>query len=159
LKRKVDETNQKLQSLNSENGALIKKFLFEMEKKKTQLEVAQARVTELSQLVGRSETEKKFAENEALKASKSNVYMEDHYKSLIRERDDQISDLVLKSKNELNMARDQFNIERSRLNFEIDELKKSKVELQSEVGHLLRDKRRVELDLETVQRVNYLIKI
>lgn len=154
MKRKVNEADQRFQSLTDENASLIKKFLYEMEKKKTQLEVAQTRLADLNHTVDRSQADKKLAENEALKASKSNIYMEDHYKSLIRERDDQISDLILKSKNELKMATDQFNSERSRLGFEIDQLKKAKVELQAEVGHLLRDKRRVELDLETAQRVN-----
>ncbi len=154
MKRKLAESNQKIQSLNDENASLIKKFLFEMEKMKTKLEVAQTRVAELSHLVDRSETDKTFAENEALKATKSNVYMEDHYKSLIRERDDQISDIILKSKNELKMTRDLFNTEKSRLNFEMDELKKSKVELQTQIGNLLRDKRRAEFDLETAHRVN-----
>ena len=126
-----------------------------MEKKKTELEVAHTRIAELDHLINCSKSEKTAAVNEAVKASKSNIFMEDHYKSLIRERDNQISEIMLKSKNDLKINRDQFNLETSRLHFEIDELKKSKIELQAEIGHLLRDKRRAELDLESVQRVNY----
>lgn len=153
MKLKLNESKQNLQSLTDENASLIKKFLFELEKKKTKLEVAHTRLEELNHLVHQCKSERKLAEMEAIKSSKSIVYMEDHYKTLIRDRDDQISDILIKSKNEIKIAREQFNLEQSRLVFEIDELKKSKVGLQSEIGHLLRDKRRIELDLESGQRV------
>ena len=54
---------------------------------------------------------------------------------------------------ELKTTRDQYTTEKGHLKCELDELKKSKIELQVEIGHLLREKRATELQLETAQRV------
>jgi hypothetical protein len=61
---------------------------------------------------------------------------------------------VRRTQSELKASRESYQHEKGRLLAEVDELKKSKIDLQVELGHLLRDKRRTEIDLETVQKVS-----
>ena len=92
---------------------------------------------------------------DAEKTTKSTMYMEDHLKRLIRDRDNQISDIISKTSSELKATKEQYQSEKARLLVEMDGLRKSKIELQVEIGHLLREKRKTELELETAQKVDF----
>ncbi len=59
---------------------------------------------------------------------------------------------VRRTQSELKASRESYQHEKGRLLAEVDELKKSKIDLQVEIGHILRDKRRTEIDLETTQK-------
>ena len=59
---------------------------------------------------------------------------------------------LIRSAKQLKHLRDEFDVERHHLQSQIDELHKSKVELQVEVGHLSRERRAKTIELESVHR-------
>ncbi len=63
-----------------------------------------------------------------------------------------------RAQQELKTTREQYTQEKSRLYNELDDLKKTKIELQVDIGHLLRDKRSTELELEAAQRHRHAFK-
>ncbi len=75
---------------------MVKRFLLEMEKKKAELEITQAHLSDALHSAERSQAERKEASLEAQKSAKANLYMEDHLKRLVHDRDQQISDIMQK---------------------------------------------------------------
>lgn len=58
-----------------------------------------------------------------------------------REHEERNTELMLKSKEQLRSVREQFDVERAGLASQIELLRSSKIELQAEIGQLLRDRR------------------
>lgn len=58
-----------------------------------------------------------------------------------RKSEEQLTETLLKSKNQMKVIREEFEQERNDYRTEIDALRKGKVDLQAEIGQLLRDRR------------------
>ena len=95
-KKRLAEKDKENKSITREHSSMVKRFLLEMEKKKAELEIAQAHLSDALHSAERSQSERKEATLEAQKAAKASLYMEDHLKRLVHDRDEQISDIMRK---------------------------------------------------------------
>ena len=142
----MNDKESSLEQVTKEHSSMTKRFLFEMEKKKAELEVSKTHLRDAINTADRAISDRNIASAEAEKATKANLFNEDHLKRLLRDRDEQISDILSKSNTQLKTTREHYETEKHRFLNEIDELKKSRIELQVEIGHLMREKRKLELD-------------
>jgi len=149
LKKKLKQMQDEFDHLSKDNSSMVKRFLLEMERKKVEIELSKTGLREAVNSAERAKAERMQYQLEIEKVSKQTLYNEDHLRRLIRDRDEQIAEIIQKSNSQLKALREQYTSDKSRFSVEIDELKKSKIELQVEIGHLLRDKRRVEFELES----------
>ncbi|KAK6091565.1 hypothetical protein MT418_007943 [Batrachochytrium dendrobatidis] len=86
------------------------------------------------------------------KLTKENSLLEDSIKRVTRSKDEEIDELLTRSKNQLSTIREQSESVRIGMQTQIDMLQKSKIDLQVEVGKLSRERRSVTYELEAVHR-------
>ncbi len=96
LSKKLKAKEQENVEFHKDHNGLIKRFMFEMEKKKAELEINQMHLREALISVEKGKAESKAFSIENEKSIKATLFMEDHLKRMIRERDEQISDIMSK---------------------------------------------------------------
>ncbi len=96
MKKRTSEKESENEQISKDHSILVRRFIQEMEKKNAELEIAKAHLRDALHVAEVAKAEERQALAEVGSATKSNLYMEDHLKRLIRDRDQQIAEILTK---------------------------------------------------------------
>ncbi|KAJ3271651.1 hypothetical protein HK104_004651, partial [Borealophlyctis nickersoniae] len=95
--------------------------------------------------------ERDEASARAEQAVKDKKRVEETLGRVVRKKEGEVAEVLCKSNKQIKSLREHYDAERTKLQSRIDELESAKIELQVEIGQLMRDKRAAEFDLNTIQ--------
>ncbi|KAJ3052717.1 hypothetical protein HK097_005809 [Rhizophlyctis rosea] len=152
LKRALHDSRKVHTTLEREHTACLQRYILEMEKKEAQSTVAKEHLAELIETAERSRRDREKALEEVRHITRDKTMVEDGLRRVLRQKEEEIVDLTMKSNEQIKSLREQYDNDRMRLQQKVDELSNSKVELQVEIGRLMRDKRAAEFELDSVTK-------
>ncbi|KAL7753660.1 hypothetical protein RI367_000591 [Sorochytrium milnesiophthora] len=149
-RRKHEATATRLAALEKDVISATQKAVVEGHKKDAALRKTKEQLEELVQMVERARYERDQAKKQCEQMAREVAEVEDKRSRLKREKETELSELVQRTNEQLRIVRRDYETDKDAMQAEIDALRKSKVDLQCEVGVLIRDKRAVEYRLNDV---------
>ncbi|KAI9145530.1 hypothetical protein BKA69DRAFT_439585 [Paraphysoderma sedebokerense] len=128
------------------------KLTLDMKSKNSQLEKANEHLNDTIKLVERIKDERNRAFLNAERLAQELGVLEDRLKFNELKKDEEINEIIKRSNEEIRSIREQYDSDRKRLQQEIDKSKQSNIDLQCEIGLLLREKRAIEFELNDVTK-------
>lgn len=128
------------------------KLTLDMKSKNSQLEKANEHLNDTIKLVERIKDERNRAFLNAERLAQELGVLEDRLKFNALKKDEEINEIIKRSNEEIRSIREQYDSDRKRLQQEIDKSKQSNIDLQCEIGLLLREKRAIEFELNDVTK-------
>ncbi|KAI8926949.1 hypothetical protein BC831DRAFT_454449 [Entophlyctis helioformis] len=157
--RELQDTNRKLNRAESEmekskreHAGALQQYMIELERKKAELAANKDHLQEVVSLAERARSERDHTIEQLHRVNKDLASLDENQRRMQREKDEEIADLMTRSKAQMKTMREQFETERHGLQCQVDEMQKAKIELQIEVGHLTRDRRSATMELESMHR-------
>ncbi|EGF76519.1 hypothetical protein BATDEDRAFT_92679 [Batrachochytrium dendrobatidis JAM81] len=152
LNRKLGNIEHEFDKEKKNHAAGLQKYMLDFERKNAELLSTKDRLKEITFNIDRVKEERDHALEQMQKLTKENSLLEDSIKRVTRSKDEEIDELLTRSKNQLSTIREQSESVRIGMQTQIDMLQKSKIDLQVEVGKLSRERRSVTYELEAVHR-------
>ncbi|KAI9207191.1 uncharacterized protein BJ171DRAFT_596773 [Polychytrium aggregatum] len=153
LRRQLESQDKRSFKLESSYNQFLRKYMHDVDEKDTLLEVGKSHLKGMIQTMERTRDERDAAVQRAESATKETLELSEKLKHALTQRDGEMSGIIKQSNDKMKEIRENYESERMRLHQQIDQLRGEKVELQVEVGQLLRDKRATELELDASKKI------
>lgn len=153
VENELSKKAQEADHFSKDNISLAQKLVCEVEKKKAELDAASNKVETLTKDMEQIKHERDSALITAQSTSRENGMLNAKVKELLMKKDSEVSEVLASTNAKLKSLRTNFEQDKNNLQYQVETLQKEKIELQCEIGHLLRSKRSTEFELENVMRL------
>ncbi|KAI9096222.1 hypothetical protein DFS34DRAFT_624413 [Phlyctochytrium arcticum] len=123
------------------HAALLSKYVIDTEAKDARLNVAERHLDEVIKTAEGSKLARDAAILSAKKALREASEVEGRLRKVMLRKETEMEEIVQRINRQLRDVREVYDCDRMKAHQKIDELTKSKLELQTEIGDLLRDRR------------------
>lgn len=147
LKRKYKNVTDDHKELSKSHVELIHRYQIDLEKSETSIRSLRSHLDTFAQNTQLIKQERDAAITEAKEQAREVAVLHERIRRIIKESDLDHEQRIQKQREQVASLQDQWSLEREALQREIYALKKGKVDLQVELGWVLRDKRSNEVEL------------
>ncbi|KNC96770.1 uncharacterized protein SPPG_07977 [Spizellomyces punctatus DAOM BR117] len=135
--------------LDKSHTSLLHKYLLNMDAKNAKLQATNRHLEEVLTTAEESRHARDQAVDTAKKALRNSAEVEEGLRRALKKKEVELDEVVQTMNRKLKELREQYDRDRLQAHIQIDELTKCKIELQTEIGQLLRDKRAADFNRDS----------
>ncbi|TPX69759.1 hypothetical protein SpCBS45565_g02190 [Spizellomyces sp. 'palustris'] len=149
LATSLKQLQKSRKDLDKSHTSLLHKYLLNMDAKNAKLQATNRHLEEVLITAEESRHARDQAVDTAKKALRNSAEVEEGLRRALKKKEVELDEVVQTMNRKLKELREQYDRDRLQTHIQIDELTKCKIELQTEIGQLIRDKRAADFNRDS----------